>query len=60
MKQLNRDLSRPGLKPMAIDEKLARRKLSRLARECAKLDPKVEKALAEEGLGQEPQTEFGY
>ena len=37
----------------AIAEKLARIDGSRLAAECAKLDPKFEKALAEEGLGQE-------
>lgn len=34
----------------AVDEKLARIERSRLARECAKLDPAFEKALAEEGL----------
>lgn len=37
----------------AVAEKLARMERSRLASECAKLDPKLEKALAEEGLGQE-------
>lgn len=37
----------------AVVEKLARMERSRLASECAKLDPKFEKALAEEGLGQE-------
>ena len=37
----------------AVAEKLARMERSRLASECAKLDPKFEKALAEEGLGQE-------
>ena len=37
----------------AVAEKLARLERSRLASECAKLDPKFEKALAEEGLGQE-------
>ena len=36
----------------AVAEKLARLEGSRLATECAKLDPKFEKALAEEGLGQ--------
>jgi len=35
----------------AIEEKLARIDRTRLARECAKLDPAFEKALAEEGLG---------
>ena len=37
----------------AVAEKLARMERGRLASECAKLDPKLEKALAEEGLGQE-------
>jgi len=37
----------------AVAEKLARMERGRLAAECAKLDPKFEKALAEEGLGQE-------
>lgn len=37
----------------AVSEKLARMELGRLASECAKLDPTFEKALAEEGLGQE-------
>ena len=37
----------------AVDEKLERLKHGRLARECAKLDPEAEKAMAEEGLGEE-------
>jgi metal-responsive CopG/Arc/MetJ family transcriptional regulator len=37
----------------AIAEKLARLEKSRLAQECAKLDPAFEKALAEEGLSQD-------
>ena len=37
----------------AVAEKLARLEKSRLARECAKLDPIFEKALAEEGLSQD-------
>jgi metal-responsive CopG/Arc/MetJ family transcriptional regulator len=37
----------------AIKEKLSRINKSRLARECAKLDPAVEKAIAEEGLSHE-------
>ena len=37
----------------AVGEKLARMERGRLALECAKLDPKVDKALAEEGLGRE-------
>ena len=35
----------------AVREKLERLDRSRLARECAKLDPRVEQQLAEEGLG---------
>ena len=38
---------------IAIDEKLGRLERRRLARECAKLDPAFEKALAEEGLSEE-------
>lgn len=38
----------------AISDKLARVERSRLARECAKLDPKFEKSLAEEGMSLEP------
>jgi metal-responsive CopG/Arc/MetJ family transcriptional regulator len=37
----------------AVDEKLARLNRNRLARECAKLDPAFEKALAEEGLSKD-------
>jgi len=37
----------------AVDEKLSRMSGNRLARECARLDPEFEKALAEEGLGAE-------
>jgi metal-responsive CopG/Arc/MetJ family transcriptional regulator len=37
----------------AIEEKLARLDRRRLARECAKLDPAFEKALAEEGLSED-------
>ena len=37
----------------AVAEKLARLERSRLAQECAKLDPAVEKALAEEGLSED-------
>ena len=40
----------------AVAEKLARMERSRLASECAKLDPKFEKALAEEGVGRELAT----
>ena len=34
----------------AVRDKLERLKRSRLARECAKLDPKIEQKLADEGL----------
>ena len=37
----------------AVREKLDRLDRSRLARECAKLDAKLEQALAEEGFGHE-------
>jgi len=37
----------------AIQDKLTRISRTRLARECAKLNPKSEKALAEEGIDQE-------
>ena len=37
----------------AVSEKLARMKRSRLSMECKKLDPKFEKAMAEEGLAKD-------
>lgn len=37
----------------AVAEKLERLERSRLARECAKLDPAFEKGLAEEGMSEE-------
>ena len=37
----------------AIEEKLEKLERNRLARECAKLDPAVEKAMAEEGVREE-------
>ena len=37
----------------AVEEKLERLERTRLARECSKLDPAFEKALAEEGLSEE-------
>ena len=37
----------------AIEEKLERLERSRLARECTKLDPAFEQALAEEGMSEE-------
>jgi metal-responsive CopG/Arc/MetJ family transcriptional regulator len=36
----------------AVEEKLDRLERSRLARECAKLDPEFEKAMAEEGMSE--------
>ena len=38
---------------VAVKEKLERLEHSRLAQECAKLDPEFEKSLAEEGLSEE-------
>ncbi len=37
----------------AVEEKLARLERNRLARECTKLNPAFEKALAEEGLSED-------
>jgi metal-responsive CopG/Arc/MetJ family transcriptional regulator len=37
----------------AIEEKLDRLGRNRLAEECARLDPQLEKAMAEEGLSEE-------
>jgi metal-responsive CopG/Arc/MetJ family transcriptional regulator len=37
----------------AVDEQIARLAGDRLARECARLDPAAEQALADEGLGSE-------
>jgi len=37
----------------AVQEKLERMERSRLVRECAKLNPDFEKAMAEEGLSEE-------
>ncbi len=37
----------------AVEEKLARINRNRLTRECAKLDPGFEKAMAEEGMEKE-------
>lgn len=37
----------------AVQEKLQRMERSRLARECEKLDPAFEKAMAEEGLSED-------
>ncbi len=40
----------------ALAEKLARLARTRLARECARLDPQEEKAFAEEGLAESRET----
>jgi len=40
----------------AVREKLARMDRSRFARECEKLDPRYERALAEQGMGIEAET----
>jgi metal-responsive CopG/Arc/MetJ family transcriptional regulator len=37
----------------AVEEKLKKLERNRLARECLKLDPAVEKAMAEEGIAEE-------
>jgi metal-responsive CopG/Arc/MetJ family transcriptional regulator len=37
----------------AVTEKLKRMRHNRLAKECAKLDPEVEKAMAEEGFSED-------
>ncbi len=36
-----------------LEEKLDRLERTRLARECAKLDPQFERAMAEEGMSEE-------
>ncbi len=40
----------------AVQEKLARIKRTRLAAECAKLDPQLEQAVAEQGMAWELET----
>jgi len=45
--------SRSNAIQVAIQEKIERLDRTRLARECAKLDPCEEQALAEEGMAQE-------
>jgi len=40
----------------AVKEKVTRLSVNRLAAECAKLDPKAEQALAEEGMSKEVAT----
>ena len=45
--------SRSNAIQVAIQEKIERLDRTRLARECARLDPREEQALAEEGMAQE-------
>ncbi len=45
--------SRSRAVQVAVQEKLARIEQGRLARECAKLDPAFEKAMAEEGFAED-------
>jgi metal-responsive CopG/Arc/MetJ family transcriptional regulator len=45
--------SRSNAIQVAIKEKIERLDRTRLARECAKLDPREEQTLAEEGMTQE-------
>jgi Arc/MetJ-type ribon-helix-helix transcriptional regulator len=40
----------------AVQEKLERLERNRLAEECAKLEPRAEQALAEEGMSEELST----
>ena len=42
--------SRSQAVQVAVREKIARMRRSRLAEECAKLDPAAERAMAEEGI----------
>jgi metal-responsive CopG/Arc/MetJ family transcriptional regulator len=44
----------------AVEEKLSRLKGTRLAEECAKLDPKAEQAMAEEALSEDSSRWPGY
>jgi metal-responsive CopG/Arc/MetJ family transcriptional regulator len=48
--------SRSGAIQEAVEEKLARMEQTRLAEECAKLSKRDERALAEEGMVEEPGT----
>ena len=45
---------------LAVAEKLARMGRTRLAEECAKLDPKFEQAMADEGLGKDLESWPAY
>jgi len=48
--------SRSRVIQQAVEEKIAKLESNRLARECAKLDPEFEKAMAEEGLSSEVES----
>jgi Arc/MetJ-type ribon-helix-helix transcriptional regulator len=48
--------SRSGAIQEAVKEKIERLKRQRLARECAKLDPKEEQRMAEEGFAEDMRT----
>jgi metal-responsive CopG/Arc/MetJ family transcriptional regulator len=48
--------SRSKLIQQAVEEKLGRLDRQHLARECAKLDPRSEQALADEGLAEDLAT----
>ncbi len=48
--------SRSRAVEIAVEEKIMRLERGRLARECAKLDPRFEQALAEEGLSEDLAT----
>ena len=46
--------SRSQAVQISLQEKLARMRRKRLSRECAKLDPNAERAMAEEGMAPRP------
>ena len=48
--------SRSNAIELAVSEKLERLRSGRLASECEKLDPKEEKALADEGLSKDSKS----
>ena len=52
--------SRSRVIQQAVVEKIARLESNRLARECRKLDPKIEQAMAEEGMAGEVESWPAY
>lgn len=56
----NRFPSRSSIIQQAVEEKVAKIESNRLARECEKLDPYLEQAVAEEGMSQEIETWPAY